>query len=71
VRRHPERFVPVVSDEPHDVPRRDVLVAAQTMTLIGDDGKPTRTVYAGQWLHRDDPLVQLHPHAFTLRMPAE
>jgi hypothetical protein len=27
---------------------------------MGDDGKPLRTVYAGQWVRRTDPLVELH-----------
>ena len=63
----PERYVPVV---PPGLDRRDALLARSTMSLIGDDGQPTRTVYRGQWVHRDDPLTILHPHAFELPPPA-
>ena len=29
--------------------------------MIGEDGE-RRTVYAGQWIDRDDPIVALNPH---------
>jgi len=41
------------------------------MSLIGDGGKPTRTVHAGTWISRDDPLVELHPHNFQMPDAAE
>jgi hypothetical protein len=66
VKLHPDWYVPVV---PSGLSRRDALLVLAPMTLIGDGGKPTRIVHAGTWLHRDDPLVHLHPHNFQALMP--
>jgi hypothetical protein len=57
-------WVPVVPDPSLD--RRDALIATETMRTLGEDGKPIRTLYAGQWCHRDDEFVTLHPHLFAL-----
>ena len=60
--------MPVV---PAGVNRRDALLVLAPMSLIGDGGKPTRTVHAGTWISRDDPLVELHPHNFQMPDAAE
>ena len=64
VESEPSRYVPVIPEG--DLERADALLALETMTMIGDDGKPLRTLHKGQWARRDDPLVELHPHHFTL-----
>jgi len=63
-KRRPDWYVPVV---PQGLSRRDALVALTEMSLIGDGAKRTRTVHANTWVHRDDPLVELHP--FNFQMP--
>jgi hypothetical protein len=62
-KRRPDWFVPVV---PEGLSRSDALLVLAPMTLIGDGGKPTRTVHAGTWISRDDPLVEIHPFNFQL-----
>jgi hypothetical protein len=59
----PGTYVPVM-DKAMD--RRNCLEARETLRVLGEDGKPTRVVYAGQLVHRDDQLVAIHPHAFGL-----
>ena len=57
VKRDPEAFVPVMND----IPRDRAVVARQQ--LGQDDGEGNvRTVHAGQWIDRDDPLAQVNPH---------
>jgi hypothetical protein len=65
-RRRPDEYVPVV---PRGLSRRDALLVLTEMRQIGVGGKPERTVYAGTWIHRDDPIVRLHPHNFQALMP--
>lgn len=60
VRRRPDEYVPVVPTPKLD--RRDALVARKTMSELGPNGEVERIVYAGQWVHRDDPFVLLHGH---------
>lgn len=62
-RANPKLFVPVVAE---GLDRRDALVAIQTCRDIGQDGETLRILYSGQWCHRDDPFVTLHPHNFVL-----
>lgn len=59
----PENYVPVV---PAGLSRKNALLATATMSEVGLDGSPSRTVYAGQWVARDDPFVTLHPESFEL-----
>jgi hypothetical protein len=62
VRMQRDDFVPVVGP---GLTRENSHVALATMTASLPDGT-TRTVYQGQWVAKDDPFVQLHPHQFGL-----
>jgi hypothetical protein len=61
----PEAFVPLA---PPGLRRRDALVALATCRHKDGDGEE-RFVHRGQWVHRDDPLVALHPHQFAPPLP--
>jgi hypothetical protein len=63
-KRRPGDYAPVV---PSGLNRRDAVVAMQEMRVLGVGGKQERVVRANTWVHRDDPLVELHP--FNFRMP--
>ena len=56
VKANRDAFVAVVPD---GLQREDAVEARVTLTV---DGEPV--VYAGQWVHRDDPVVERDPHAF-------
>jgi hypothetical protein len=69
VRANPECFRPVW---PEGLDRADARIAQATMTHSDPEGEvPLRTVYEGEWLHRDDIFCRLHPHFFTTPMGAE
>lgn len=65
VRKHPDAFVSVV---PAGLTRERALVAKTTLVVEPDAEGRGRTVYAGQWIDRDDEVAKVHPHAFE--MPA-
>src|SRR5207253_9674277 len=44
---------------------RDLAVVAQQLMVTTEADGTTRTLYAGQWVNRDDRFVKLHPHMFT------
>lgn len=62
-RDKPARFVEI---NPDGVRRTDAVVATMELTELGDDLKPARVLHCGEWIHRDDPFVLVHPHAFEL-----
>lgn len=57
-----DEFVPVL---PAEVERDGALLAKTAMRAI-DSARNARTVYAGQFVSRDDPMVALHPDHFEL-----
>lgn len=60
----PDGYVPVIPANVKGIERRDALVALANLSECGDEGKVTRTVYAGQWVARTDRLVEIHPTMF-------
>jgi hypothetical protein len=63
-KKHPDAFVAVV---PSGLARADALVAKKTISHERDGD--VRIVHGGQWVHRDDELVALHPFQFELPAP--
>jgi hypothetical protein len=59
-----ELWVPVVSRP--GLKRADALKVTKTLTVIGPGGEVERVVHAGQWIHKDDELVALHPVHMSL-----
>jgi hypothetical protein len=59
----PELYQAIV---PPGLARADALVAKETMRMLGEEGKPIRTLYAGQWCDRHDEFVRLHPQMFVM-----
>lgn len=62
VRANRNEFVPVLSP---GVERDSALLAKTTMTAI-DAARNARSVYAGQLVSPDDPMVAMHPDHFEL-----
>jgi hypothetical protein len=60
-----DEWVPVV---PAGLRRADALKVTKTLTVMGRGGEVERVVHAGQWIHKDDELVALHP--VHLEMPS-
>lgn len=63
VTANPYAFRTVV---PKGLDRRDALVAKATMSIGEGDNMEAMTVYEGQWVAHDHPLVKLHPTLFEL-----
>ena len=63
MKAHRNDFVPVL---PRGVNRRHALLAKATMHPT-DAKRIERTVYAGQLISRDDPMVVLHPTTSSYR----
>jgi len=62
VKEQPDAFVDVVGE---GRTRENSVVALSTIRQGAGDGS-TRVVFAGQWIAKDDPLVDLHPLQFAL-----
>jgi hypothetical protein len=60
VKDNPSHFEPVV---PRGLKREDAVVALADFERE-DNGK-VRKVFAGQWIHHEDELVQMHPESFA------
>jgi hypothetical protein len=63
IKDDPGAYVPVLTKA---LQPEQALVAQQTIKYMGEDGQPTRTIFAGQWVSRDDPAVLDHPHVWGL-----
>jgi hypothetical protein len=63
VKANPDVFVPVIGD-PKTMNPNNSFVATQAIQHERDG--VVRHVAQGEWLHRDDPLVRLHPLVFGL-----
>jgi hypothetical protein len=59
-KRWPEQFSPV---NPNRLTPEEALRAKATMERTGSDGR-TRVVHIGQWVHRDDELLDINLHTF-------